>query len=164
MNIIADINVQDARWNASIEGLEKYVDSIVFHTLGHVPFFQERVFEEIEVSLVFADDVMITGLNLGYREKDQPTNVLSFPQVDWDAPDLRLPVIALGDEIFALETIEREAREQDKSFQDHCTHLIVHGLLHLCGYDHMKKTEAEAMEALEIEILAELSINNPYQS
>ena len=109
---------------------------------------------EGEISIVLADNNFIQNLNHVYRGKDKPTNVLSFPQ---DEPGL------LGDVILAYETIEKEANEQEKSFEDHLTHLIVHGTLHLLGHDHEDDKEAKEMEALEIEILEKLGIKNPYE-
>lgn len=123
-------------------------------------------FNEGEVSLVFADDAFVQVLNRDYRGKDKPTNVLSFPQLEpeeikaLEAQDYA----PLGDIILAYETLEREAVEQDKPIKEHCTHLIIHGLLHLLGYDHIEDEEAEEMEALEIKILSGLNIKNPYES
>lgn len=119
----------------------------------------------LEVCVVLANDEMIATLNLEYKNKRGPTNVLSFAAIDSDMPvidDENTPY-ALGDIILALETIERESKEQNKSFPDHVTHLITHGTLHLLGYDHEEDTEAEIMENLEIEILNELGIKNPYK-
>ncbi len=112
-----------------------------------------------ELSLVFVDDDRIQELNREWRDKDKPTNVLSFPGEDEDA-EIFGPL--LGDIIFALETVTREAREQEISFSDHYCHLVVHGLLHLFGYDHQIDEEAEVMEALEKRILAEMGIADPY--
>ncbi|MCK5284722.1 MAG: rRNA maturation RNase YbeY [Alphaproteobacteria bacterium] len=109
--------------------------------------------EEIELSIVLADNAFIQDLNKNWRDKDNPTNVLSFPQEH--------PFI-LGDVILALETIQKEASEQKKSFNEHLTHLIIHGILHLLGHDHETKKEAKNMEALEIKILTAFNIKNPY--
>lgn len=160
MNITIDIDIRDKRWIAPLGEIEP----IVRRTLEAVPFFQNHIFDEIELSLVFADDQMVQNLNKSYRDKNHPTNVLSFPQVDWKQTYRPLPFLNLGDEIFAFETILRESQEQNKSFSNHYTHLIIHGLLHLCGYDHIQNDEAQVMEALEIEILSGLSINNPYKT
>ena len=110
-----------------------------------------------EVSLVLADDDFVQDLNKRYRGKDKPTNVLSFEQDEDEY------LMSLGDVIFAYQTIAREADEQGKDFQDHLSHLAVHGTLHLLGYDHETDKEAEEMEALEIKILQALDINNPYE-
>lgn len=112
-----------------------------------------------ELSIVLADDPFVQNLNKTYRNKDKPTNVLSFPQ---DEPQENIKI--LGDIILAFETIAREAQEQNKTFHDHTIHLTVHGVLHLLGHDHETDDEAEIMEALEIAILQELGIKNPYES
>ena len=106
---------------------------------------------------MLADDAFVQHLNKTWRGKDQPTNVLSFP-----AGENTAGIDHLGDIVLALETITREAREQDKKPADHLTHLVVHGMLHLLGYDHEDDDEAEEMEALERRILAGLGIADPY--
>lgn len=109
------------------------------------------------VTLVLADDAGVQTLNRAYRGKDRPTNVLSFPNGEEDEG-----VILLGDIILAYETVAAEARAQGKEFSAHAAHLVVHGVLHLLGYDHEIEAEAEAMEAREVMILAQLAIANPY--
>ncbi len=113
-----------------------------------------------EVSLVFGDDEMIREINAEWRNKDKPTNVLSFPA--FPVTPGKMPGPMLGDIIIARETVEREAVELDKSFEDHLTHLMVHGFLHLFGYDHIEIDDAEKMESLETRILAELGLSDPY--
>ncbi len=112
-----------------------------------------------ELSVVLTDDASIREINAQWRKMDKPTNVLSFPQAEGKAV-AKAPM--LGDIIFAHETIAREAEEAGRSFEDHLSHLAVHGLLHLFGHDHLTDAEAEAMEALEVRILATLDIENPY--
>ena len=115
---------------------------------------------EAEVSLVLADDAFVQNLNKSWRGKDKPTNVLSFPM---GASVPGMTPVPLGDIVFARETVVREAGEQEKSVHDHLSHLAVHGLLHLLGYDHEEsEEEAEEMEALECEILRSLGIADPY--
>lgn len=113
----------------------------------------------LELSVALADDATVQGLNRDYRGQDKPTNVLSF-----EAGEDRMPgqPLILGDVILARETCAREAVDGDKTFDDHLTHLTVHGVLHLLGYDHIDADEAEEMEALEVQILAEMGIENPY--
>ena len=106
------------------------------------------------ISVVFGDDDQVRALNHQFRGKDKPTNVLSFPNDEGDE---------LGDVILALEVVMHEAREQGKEFVAHATHLVLHGLLHILGYDHIEDDEAEEMESLEVSILAQLSIANPYE-
>jgi probable rRNA maturation factor len=122
----------------------------------------------VEVSIKFASDDEVCILNRDYRGKDKPTNVLSFPMV---APDLITGIantddgeVLLGDIILAFGTCEREAEAREISTDAHATHLIVHGTLHLLGYDHMNDGEAEAMEVLEQEIMASLGLHNPYEA
>ncbi len=116
-----------------------------------------------EVSVMLTDDAGIRGLNASWRGIDKPTNVLSFPAPEpagaghaGDAPRM------LGDIAIAYETTRKEADEENKPFAAHLSHLAVHGVLHLIGYDHEKDDDAEAMEALEREILGRLGIPDPY--
>ncbi|MFT7008647.1 MAG: putative rRNA maturation factor [Colwellia sp.] len=99
-------------------------------------------------------------LNSQYRHKDKPTNVLSFPFEVPEGIELNL----LGDLVVCVPIVEQEAKEQSKSLFDHWAHMIIHGCLHLLGYDHISDADADEMEALEIKVLAELSIDNPYES
>lgn len=116
-----------------------------------------------ELSVVLADDALVHRLNREYRGKDKPTNVLSFALTEAEEPEPEegMPVM-LGDVILASETVHREAAEQTKTPADHMTHLVVHGVLHLLGYDHETDDEAEEMEDLETRILATLDIADPY--
>jgi len=120
----------------------------------------------VEVAIRLTDDAEVHALNRDFRGKDKPTNVLSFPQVQ---PDLLETMsnsddgeILLGDIVLARETCAREAEEKGISLENHATHLIVHGMLHLVGYDHMDDASAAAMEAMEVKALASLGIANPY--
>lgn len=114
----------------------------------------------IEISLVFTDDESIRQINAEWRQKDKPTNVLSFPAYPLEPGGKPGPM--LGDIVIARETVAREAVDLDKDFDDHLTHLMVHGFLHLFGYDHLEKEEAEEMEGLETRILATLGLSDPY--
>ncbi|MDI6026901.1 rRNA maturation RNase YbeY [Corticibacterium sp. UT-5YL-CI-8] len=116
--------------------------------------------EGSELSLVFTDDAAIRDLNAQWREKDKPTNVLSFPAFPV-APGDKLPPM-LGDIVLAYETVFREAELEEKPLGNHITHLVVHGLLHLLGYDHETDEEADEMEELERRALARLAIPDPY--
>ena len=112
-----------------------------------------------EVTYVFSSDNAIRALNRHWRDKDKPTNVLSFPDGDV-SPD---GIVHLGDVLLAVETITREALDEGKTFDNHLIHLMIHGTLHLLGHDHMTDTEAAAMESIEIAALAKIGIGNPYQ-
>jgi probable rRNA maturation factor len=114
-----------------------------------------------ELSVVFTDDAHIRTLNAGWRSKDKPTNVLSFPAFPAGHGKALPPM--LGDVVLAAETVAAEARDEGKPLADHMTHLIVHGILHLIGYDHEIDAEAEMMEQAERRILASLAIPDPYK-
>jgi probable rRNA maturation factor len=113
-----------------------------------------------ELSFLFTDDASIRILNRDWRSKDKATNVLSFPAFEV-APGSPLPPM-LGDIILAFETVSAEAALEEKPFAHHLSHLIVHGLLHLLGYDHENDAEADEMEGLERRVLARLAIPDPY--
>ncbi|MFQ5774119.1 MAG: rRNA maturation RNase YbeY [Kiloniellaceae bacterium] len=117
--------------------------------------------QRAEVSLLLADDATVRRLNRDYRGRDKSTNVLSFPAAEtFEAPGAG-PVL-LGDVVLAYETVRREAEEQDKSLAAHVSHLVVHGVLHLLGYDHEVEQEAELMERREAAILDGLGLADPY--
>ena len=133
-------------------------------TLGH--FVPELANPQLSASLLFASDAEVRSLNREWRGKDRPTNVLSFPMLE-RAALLALatdgPPQLLGDVALALETCAREADEKGISLADHTAHLIIHGLLHLAGYDHETSAQdARAMELLEINALARMGIADPY--
>jgi probable rRNA maturation factor len=109
-----------------------------------------------EVTVLLTDDAEMRDLNRAWRRKDAPTNVLSFSAGDHTAPG------RLGDVVLAYETVSNEARNAGIAFADHVSHLVIHGLLHLLGFDHMNDDEAERMESLERTALARLGIADPY--
>lgn len=121
---------------------------------------------EAEVSILLADDATVRALNARYRGQDRATNVLSFPALPLDPTDLPATPPAshafLGDIALAFETLCREAEAAGRPFADHLAHLVVHGTLHLLGYEHDSETGAVRMEALERRLLAELGIPDPY--
>lgn len=115
-----------------------------------------------EVSVVLTDDQRVRKLNRDHRGQDKPTNVLAFPLAQ--AGDLRRQIpLLLGDVVLALETCRREARARKLGLANHARHLVVHGTLHLLGYDHVTESEADEMEALESAILKSLGVPDPYR-
>ena len=124
---------------------------------------------EGELAIVLTDDSAIRALNRDWRGKDQPTNVLSFPACNTLPASRRAGaqpgrVRLLGDIVIAYETMAREALAERRPFRHHLAHLAVHGFLHLVGHDHDADAEADAMEALEIAVLARLDVPNPYMT
>jgi probable rRNA maturation factor len=117
----------------------------------------------IELAISLVDDAAQQRLNRVWRGADQPTNVLAFPAWNTNAPIPTGAPLLLGDVVLAFETTVREADEQGKPLGDHLSHLIVHGVLHLLGYDHATEAEAGTMESLETSILASLGVPDPYR-
>lgn len=120
-----------------------------------------RIFDGAEVSVLLSDDAQVHALNAQWRGIDKSTNVLSFPAA---SAEKLASAPMLGDIVIAFETTEREAAEEGKSLADHAAHLVVHGFLHLLGFDHQTRLEAERMEALETSALATLGVADPYAS
>ncbi|ANG98214.1 MULTISPECIES: rRNA maturation RNase YbeY [Brucella] len=150
-----DIMIEAGNWpdETVLEGLVKRSVEAAWDNLRLKP-------AESELSLVFTDDASIRKINAEWRNKDKPTNVLSFPAYPVKAGEQPGPM--LGDIIVARETVEREALEEGKPLDNHLSHLVVHGFLHLLGYDHETEEEAEEMERREREILHALAIPDPY--
>lgn len=145
--VTVDLIVEEAGWQA-VPDLE---------ALCERAFAAGSAVEPAEgvISLLLADDAALHALNRDFRDKDKPTDVLSFPAHEMDRPQL-------GDIAVALGVSARDAETQGVSLADHLTHLLVHGYLHLRGYDHETEDDAAVMEALEIKALASLGIPNPY--
>ena len=142
--IAVDVVTKSKKWI----GKEKLVERLAKKLISLV----KSDAQELAISLV--SDRQIKKINLQFRDKNKPTNVLSFPAFDR---------VFLGDIVIAYETLEREAKEQKKKFNDHLTHLILHSILHLLGHDHEEEKMAQKMEKLEIKILKQLDIENPYK-
>lgn len=140
-----EVEVEDEAWRA-VDSVEAVVERAAAAALGPAAG---------DVVVLLTDDAAVAEINGRFRDKDRPTNVLSFP-----APDSARP--HLGDLILAYGVCAAEAGVQDKSLADHLTHLVVHGVLHLLGRDHEHDAEAEAMEAEERAILAALGVADPY--
>jgi len=115
-----------------------------------------------QVSIRIVDEVESQSLNKQYRSKDKPTNVLSFPMELPDDLIDELDVSMLGDLVICAPVVEKEARQQGKEAKCHWAHMVVHGMLHLQGYDHISEADADVMENLEIKLLQQIGIDNPY--
>lgn len=140
-----------------------------FETIPAEPFVQQWVdaaiqnkVDDYSVVIRFVDEDEGLQLNQSYRQKNKATNVLSFPYEMPEIPELREALIHLGDLVLCEPVVRREALAQGKPLSQHWAHLIVHGMLHLQGYDHITDAQAEMMEALEIRILKSFGFNNPY--
>ena len=164
---IVDIVIEDARWDAfGLEPLAERACDAALATLGLGR-------DGFSVVLMGCDDARIAELNADFRGKPQPTNVLSWPSEERaaeeaggvpDLPEAGDPDVSceLGDIAIAFETCLREAEEAGKPAEDHVTHLVVHGLLHCLGYDHLTEPDAAVMEGHEVAILASLGLSDPY--
>ena len=139
-------HLHDPRWKALLTKERAFLRRLVARTLK-----SEKT--DGIVSVVLSSDAEVKALNRDYRGKDKPTNVLSFPMGEDNE---------LGDIVLAFETVKKEAAEQKKSFRAHTAHLVVHGTLHLLGYDHMTDKEADDMQSREIALLKAFKIKNPY--
>lgn len=159
--------IEDARWEtADLAALAERAAARALSRLGLDA-------AGYDIAVLGCDDARIAALNADFRGKPQPTNVLSWPDEDL-SPDQAgaMPVspepanrddpVPLGDIAIAFDTCTRESAEQGKAFCDHVTHLLVHGVLHLLGYDHIRDADATVMEGLEVEILGKLGLGDPY--
>ena len=156
---IVDLVIEDERWeDAALAAMAERAARAVGEWLQ---------LGEFQVVVLGCDDERIAGLNAEFRDKPKPTNVLSWPAIDFDSrppgAHPHLPDIdELGDIAISYDTCQREAKAQGKPFADHATHLLVHAILHLAGYDHIDDLDAETMEDAERSILGKLGIPDPY--
>ena len=144
-----ETTIRGGRWRSALPSADRWAVRIHREACVRAPALNGSV------ALLLADDAALQALNRRFRGRAAPTNVLSFPS-GASAPDF------LGDIAVSYETCDREAREKGASFADHAAHLVVHGLLHLAGFDHENDRDALAMEALEAEILGALGVADPY--
>lgn len=157
LRVTVDIDVQDRRWLLSTRTARALSRRAALATLAESPRRQRGA---IALAIALSDDAAVRHLNRAFRRQDKPTNVLSFP-ADRHATPPGAPRF-LGDIVLARQTVLREARAQGKRVSHHLAHLVVHGVLHLLGYDHQRDAPARRMEALEIRILAGLGVPDPY--
>lgn len=168
--ISCDIEVKSKQWLA-VKDLEHFIESVINKIIAQTllkKYLKKNNLLQINISLV--SDQQIKKINQRYRKKNKATNVLSFANLDEKEINLlglekvinNLANLVLGDVVLAYETIKNQSRLQNKDFYDHLSHLLVHALLHLLGFDHEEETQAEVMEKLEIKILKKMGIKNPY--
>jgi probable rRNA maturation factor len=151
----ADVLIAADCWQAQLDA-----EDIVQHAIAAAAAFVELPADETELAVMLTDDARIRELNREWRGQDKATNVLSFPAAQ--PPGETPQPLMLGDIAIAYETTLSEAETEGKPFQNHLSHLAIHGFLHLLGYDHLDDDEAEEMEGLERDILAKLGIADPY--
>ncbi len=161
--IAIDIAVDSDQWQ-DIEAFEELAQKTSAIVTSWLEEREGIKFPQVpmELSVLLTDDASIKEINSKWRRQDKATNVLSFPTKELDVGETPLPL--LGDVIFAYETILREAEELTKSFEEHLTHLFIHGFLHLLGYDHINDTDAEQMERIETGILLSIGLSDPYEN
>lgn len=170
--ISCDIEFKSKKWLA-VKDLEHVIESVIYKIIAETllkKYLKKNNLLQINISLV--SDQQIKKINQQYRKKNKATNVLSFANLDEKEINLHglekvinnLSNLILGDIVLAYETIKNESRLQNKDFYDHLIHLLVHGLLHLLGFDHEEDSQAEIMEKLEIKILKKIGIKNPYRT
>ena len=159
----SNLPITDVLVTADCWQVEPEAEAVIQRAIAAAAELVDEDVAESEIAVMLTDDPGIRTLNANWRGIDKPTNVLSFPalQAEGDRKPGEAPRM-LGDIAIAYQTLRREADEEDKPFDHHLSHLAVHGFLHLIGYDHEEDDEAEDMEALEREILAQLGIPDPY--
>jgi len=160
--VIVDLVIEDPRWEAAgLGGIAERAAAAVAAHLALEP--------GVELCILACDDARISVLNEEFRGKPAATNVLSWPSAERGAEEAGGPPAApgdpeLGDIAIAYDTCAREADEAGKSLANHATHLVVHGVLHLLGYDHERDADATLMEGIEVEVLGKLGIKDPYST
>ncbi len=167
MNNLLYIVSDDANWPENIAGLANVVFDAAIEYLQKNKLGEKIGFlKPVVVNLCLSNNQNVRKLNAEFRGLDKPTNVLSFANIDDEdfVSELKTAKEAeIGDIIIALETLQEEANQKNIALEHHFAHLLVHGILHLFGYDHQNDDEAEKMEQIEIAILKQLHINNPYE-
>ncbi len=158
MPLHVTLDMEGTGWDKTIPDVAARVKKIVTYTLRAEGWGRRSA----TVDVTLSTDARVRRLNKDWRGKDKPTNVLSFPLESPDVPVPQGRSRHLGDLVLARQTLVREAKEQAKPIADHLTHLLVHGTLHLLGYDHETEVEALLMEQRETELLARLGIPDPY--
>lgn len=165
MNINVEIAKDSNHWNQYNQKIHQIIVEITEKIISRYSNFSQV--KELELSILLTNSTKIQSLNNKFRKKNKPTNVLSFPdlEINWRSISSFQPntdYVYLGDIAFCYEIIKEEAKFKSISFYDHFTHLAIHSILHLLGYDHINEEDAHIMESIEIEVLKFFSISSPY--
>ncbi len=170
IQIKTNIDLTSAKWKNAFPRYRKKIGEAVALACLQAKkpaALKERAFD---INIILTTDANIKKLNKNYKGKDKPTNVLSFPQIKMEGlkkSDLKMypqeMIIPLGDIIIAHQITKKEAKAEQKEFEAHVMHLVIHGVLHLLGYDHKTKKAAELMEKLEVKLMKALDYPNPYE-
>lgn len=165
-----NLTINEPAWLTALPGIEPLSGEVFSQVLKYVETHEEIDFlqlgKPLNANLCLSNDDEVHCLNFEFRQKDTPTNVLSFANIDHEAFEGSCEIeaeIELGDIIIAFETMQKEADNQSITLHDHYCHLLAHGLLHLLGYDHIEEDEAAHMESFETAILQQMNISNPYE-
>lgn len=170
-NVVLNVTVESPFWNDAVDfDAVKVAEELKELTFDYVATMKHKLLsikDKLSLNVCLSNDEEVHKLNKEFRGIDKPTNVLSFANVDddlfWDALD-DVDFAEMGDIILAFETLQKEADLKKISVYAHYCHLLVHGFLHLLGFDHQEDDDADEMEKIEVEILEMFSIDNPYES
>tara|TARA_B100001123_G_C14682963_1_gene778199 strand:+ start:24 stop:527 length:504 start_codon:yes stop_codon:yes gene_type:complete len=159
---LCDVAFHCTKWEICHKDLDRLIPQI----LDQVRKTFSNFLSTGHVDLILADNAFIQDLNYRYRGQNRPTNVLSFPQSDFKKGKIEPEdeFVLLGDIVMAYEVIAHEAKQENKPFLDHFSHLLVHGMLHLLGFDHETNDDQQEMESFEVKILSKIGISNPYEN
>lgn len=163
-NFVVNVIIDDSRWNDSEEEYSKHFEYILRNIAKKIDF---SPIANIECSVKLTNNSVIQELNSSFRSKDNPTNVLSFPSYELKDGDFKdfsdLDEMYLGDIAVSYDKVEEESQSHGVEFKNHLTHMVLHSIMHLIGYDHINDKDALKMEGLEKDILKLMNIENPYE-
>jgi probable rRNA maturation factor len=153
------VTIRHAAWRTALPDARRVTRNAALAALASTPES-----DATELAVVLADDILLRSLNSAYRGVDKTTNVLAFAYADSNPSPTPFESDVLGDVVISLERAAEEAKDSDIGLSEHLSHLVIHGVLHLLGYDHITDSDAKTMEELEIRTLAGIGIANPYTS
>lgn len=171
VGLILDVTVDCEGWQEDVPDYKDIINKVISQVITHVPQGKQlKKFTQLELGIILCDNAFIKNLNSKYRDQDKATNVLAFEGLNEAHAELLIKdgesapefPVNLGEVYIAHGVMLKEAVDANISLRDHFTHLVIHGILHLLGYDHIENEEAEIMEALETQLLRNLAIDDPY--